>query len=84
MSYDYAVKRLDSSQPIIHCKTVKLNDSNEETGLVTCSGPEGASFRFDKRSGRFIRSQPTGYITLKTAAEAEGRPYMEIGKCSPK
>ncbi len=84
LSYDYEVKQLDSAQPIIHCKAVKLIDSNEETGLVSCNGPEGASFTFDKRSGRFIHSQPAGYITLKTGAKTENGPFMEIGKCSPK
>ena len=86
LKYDYAVKTPDSAQPIIHCKAVKLADSNEETGLITCRGSEGASFSFDQRSGRFIRSQPAGYSPLKTGSETKpgGGPYMEIGKCSPK
>ena len=84
LSYDYEVKPLDSSEPIIHCKAVRLTDSNEETGLVSCRSAKDASFSFDKRSGRFIRSQPAGYVTVKTAAEAGDGPYMEIGKCSPK
>ena len=67
LKYDYAVRKLDSPQPIIHCKAVKLNDSNEETGLVTCRGNLGASFSFDKRSGRFIRTQPAGYVGLAGA-----------------
>lgn len=84
LKYDYAVKKIDSRQPLIHCKSVKLTDSNEETGLVTCRGSDGASFSFDKRNGRFIRSQPTGYVTSKADVKAGNGPYMEIGKCSPK
>lgn len=83
LKYDYEIKRLDSPQPVIHCKDVKLTDTNEETGLVVCRGPFGASFNFDKRSGRYIRSQPTGYVSLKTGSKVEGEPYLEIGRCSP-
>ena len=42
----------------------------------------GESFNFDKRSGRYIRSQPTGYVTVKTSSDTESGPYMEIGNCS--
>jgi hypothetical protein len=84
LKYDYAIKMVDSSKPIIHCKTVKLTDSNEETGLVTCRGSFGASFNFDKRNGRYIRTQPAGYVTLKSDSNAGNGPYMEIGNCSPK
>ena len=84
LSYDYEVKNLDSSTPIIHCKTVRLIDSNEETGLITCRGSDGASFSFDKRNGRFIRSQPSGYVTSKADVKTSPGPFMEIGKCSPK
>ena len=83
LKYDYAIKMVDSSKPIIHCKAVKLTDSNEETGLVTCRGSFGASFNFDKRNGRYIRSQPTGYVTLKSGSNTGNGPYMEIGSCSP-
>ncbi len=84
LKYDYEIKKVDSSQSIIHCKDVKLTDSNEETGLITCRGSFGASFNFDRRSGRYIRSQPTGYVTLKSGSKVGGGPYMEIGNCSPK
>ena len=84
LKYDYEIKRLDSPQPVILCKNVKLTDSNEETGLVVCRGPFGASFNFDKRNGRYIRSQPTGYVSLKSGSKVESGPYMEIGRCSPK
>ena len=84
LKYDYEIKRLDSSQPVIHCKDVKLTDTNEATGIVACRGPFGASFNFDKRNGRYIRSQPTGYVSLKSASTVENGPYMEIGSCTPK
>ena len=84
LKYDYEIKEVNSQQPIIHCKALKLTDSNEETGLVTCRGPLGESFNFDKRSGRYIRSQPNGYVTMKTSSDTESGPYMEIGNCSPR
>ena len=84
LRYDYEIKRADTSKPIIHCKVVKLNDSNQETGLVTCRGTHGESFEFDKNSGRYIRSQPAGYVTEVAAAETGGGPYIEIGLCAPK
>lgn len=84
LKYDYEIKEVNSKQPIIHCKALKFTNSNEETGLVTCRGPLGASFNFDKRSGRYIRSQPTGYVTMKTNSDTGNGPYMEIGNCSPK
>lgn len=84
LKYDYEIKDVDSQKPIIHCKAVKLTDSNEETGLVLCRGSFGASFNFDKRNGRYVRSQPTGYITRKASTETGNGPYIEIGNCSPK
>ena len=84
LKYDYEIKKVDSQQTIIHCKALKLTDSNQETGQVVCRGPSGASFDFDKRSGRYIRSQPTGYVTTKVNSDTGNGPYMEIGKCSPK
>jgi hypothetical protein len=63
---------------------MKLTDSNEETGLVMCRGSSGAIFDFDKRNGRYIRSQPTGYVTEKTGSDTEKGPYIEIGSCSLK
>lgn len=84
LKYDYEVKEVKSQQPIIHCKALKLIDSNEETGLITCRGPLGESFNFDKRNGRYIRSQPTGYVTMKTGSDSASGPYMEIGNCSLK
>ena len=84
LKYDYEIKQIDASKPMIHCKAVKFPDSNEETGLVTCRGSYGASFNFDKRNGRYIYSQPTGYVTLKSGTKTTNEPYMEIGVCSPK
>lgn len=84
LKYDYEIREADTSKPIIHCKAVKLTDSNEETGLVTCRDSSGASFDFDKRNGRYIRSQPTGYVVLKSGSDAANGPYMEIGNCSPR
>ena len=84
LKYDYEIKKADSQQTIIHCKALKFTDSNQETGQVSCRGPSGASFNFDKRSGRYIRSQPTGYVTTKVNSDTGSGPYMEIGKCSPK
>ena len=80
---DYEIKKVNSPKPIIQCKAVKLADSNEETGLILCRGSLGASFNFDKRSGRYIRSQPTGYVTKETSSETGNGPYIEIGNCSP-
>lgn len=84
LRYDYQIRKIDASQPMIHCKAVKLTESNEETGLVTCRDSNGASFSFDKRSGRFIHSQPTGYVNLEPGAEMGRGPYLEIGNCSLK
>lgn len=82
LKYDYEVKKINSQKPIIHCKALKLTDSNQETGQVVCRGPSGESFNFDKQSGRYIRSQPTGYLTMKTKSGTGSGPYMEIGKCT--
>ena len=84
LRFDYEIKDASSPKPIIHCKSVKETDSNRETGLVLCRGSSGASFDFDKASGRYIRSQPSGYVTQKASSETGGGPYMEIGNCSPK
>ena len=84
LKHDYEIKKIDSQKAIIHCKNVKYTDSNEETGLIACRGPFGASFSIDKRNGRYIRSQPTGYVTLKTNSDTGNGPYMEIGSCTPK
>ena len=84
LKYDYEIRQVNSEQPIIHCKALKLTDSNQETGQVSCRGPSGSSFNIDKRSGRYIRSQPTGYISMKVNSDTGSGPYMEIGKCSPK
>ena len=92
LKYDYEIKKADSQHPIIQCKAVKYIDSNEETGLIACRGPFGASFNIDKRNGRYIRSQPTGYVTMKINSNSNSStdmgtangPYMEIGNCSAK
>ena len=84
LNYDYRIEEQASAEPIIHCRAVKLVDSNEETGLVLCRGPYGASFNFDTRNGKYIRSQPTGYVTDASGSTAEKLPYLEIGNCSPK
>lgn len=84
LKYDYEVKDAGSSKPIIHCKSLKYPDSNEETGLIMCKGSFGASFNIDKQSGRYVRAH-TGYsFTRQTSAEATEGPYMEIGNCTPK
>lgn len=82
LKHDYQVRDVSSTKPIIHCKAVKESDSNRETGLILCRGSHGASFDIDKESGRYIRSQPSGYVTKKASSEPGGGPYMEIGVCS--
>ena len=84
LNYDYKIEEQVSAEPIIHCRAVKMVDSNEETGLVLCRGPYGASFNFDTRNGKYIRSQPTGYVTNTVGSASEKLPYLEIGNCSPK
>ena len=84
LKFDYEIKNVGSPKPIIHCKAIKETDSNQETGLILCRGSFGASFNIDKVSGRYIRSQPTGYLTKKAGSESEDGPYMEIGNCSLK
>lgn len=84
LSYDYSVEEPVSTEPIIHCRAVKQVDSNEETGLVLCRGPYGASFNLDTRNGKYIRSQPTGYVANSVSSNSENLPYIEIGNCSPK
>jgi hypothetical protein len=84
LKFDYEIKDVSSSKPIIHCRAVKETDSNQATGLILCRGSLGASFNIDKGSGRYIRSQPSGYLTQKTSSETGVGPYMEIGNCSLK
>jgi hypothetical protein len=83
LKYDYEIIAAGSSKPVIRCKTVRLPDSNEETGLILCKGSLGASFNIDTRTGRYIRSQPAGYMTWQASTESSAGPYMEIGNCSP-
>jgi hypothetical protein len=82
LEYDYEVTDADSSKPVIRCKAVRLPDSNQQTGLILCRGSLGASFNIDTATGRYIRSQPTGYVTRRTSTEAGDGPYLEIGSCS--
>jgi len=84
LKYDYEIKDVSSPKPIIHCKAVKETDSNLETGIILCRGSLGASFNIDKGSGRYVRSQPSGYVTQKASSGTGDGPYMEIGNCSPK
>lgn len=81
LKYDYEIKDAGSSKPVIHCKAVRLPDSNEETGLIMCRGSFGASFNIDRETGRYVRSQPTGYVTKRTSTATEEGPYLEIGNC---
>ncbi len=62
---------------------MKLADSNEETGLIMCKGLFGASFNIDRQTGRYIRSQPTGYVTRQASTRDDEGPFMEIGSCGP-
>ena len=82
LKYDYEITAAGSSKPVIRCKSVKLPDSNEETGLIMCKGPFGASFNIDTVTGRYIRTQPTGYVTRQTSTAANETPFMEIGSCT--
>ena len=84
LKHDYEIKDVSSTKPILHCRAVKETDSNQETGLILCRGSFGASFNIDKGSGRYIRSQPSGYVTKKASSETGDGPYMEIGNCSIK
>jgi hypothetical protein len=84
LKYDYEIIAADSSHPVIRCKSVKLPDSNEETGLIMCKGTFGASFNIDTVTGRYIRSQPTGYVTRQASTDSGDGPYIEIGNCSAK
>jgi len=84
LKHDYEIKDVSSTKPILHCRAVKETDSNQETGLILCRGSFGASFNIDKGSGRYIRSQPSGYVTKKASSETGAGPYMEIGNCSLK
>ena len=83
LKYDYRIEERVSAKPVINCKTIKVADSNEETGLILCRGSFGASFNFDTRNGKYIRSQLTGYVINTTGSPAENLPYIEIGNCSP-
>lgn len=81
LKYDYEVRDAGSSKPVIHCKSVKLPDSNEETGLILCKGSFGATFNIDRQTGRYIRTQPTGYVLREASTQSEDGPFMEIGNC---
>jgi len=82
LKYNYRIEERVSAKPIINCKTIKSADSNEDTGLILCRGSFGASFNFDTRSGKYIRSQLTGYVMNTTGSPSEKSPYIEIGNCS--
>ena len=84
LKYDYRIEERVSAKPIISCKTIKSADSNEDTGLILCRGSFGASFNFDTRSGKYIRSELTGYVVNTTGSPSEKLPYIEIGNCSPR
>ena len=84
LKYDYEIREAGSSKTVIHCKSIKIPDSNEETGLIMCRGSSGASFNIDTKTGRYIRSQPTGYLTRLASTAADDTPYMEIGSCAPR
>lgn len=81
LKYDYEVINARSSAPVVYCKSVKYPDSNEKTGLIMCRGAFGAIFNIDTTTGRYIRTQPTGYVTQQASTGAEDTPYMEIGNC---
>ena len=81
LKYDYEIRDAASSKPVIHCKSVRLPDSNQETGLIMCRGSFGASFNIDTTTGRYIRAQPAGYVTRPASTEADDTPYLEIGNC---
>lgn len=81
LKYDYQITEAGSSKPVIHCRAVKLADSNQETGLIMCKGAFGASFNIDREAGRYIRSQPNGYVTRQASTQSADGPYMEIGSC---
>ena len=81
LHYDYEITETDSAKPVIHCKTVKFPDSNEETGFIMCKGPFGTSFNIDKVTGRYIRSETTGYMERHASSASGDGPYMEIGNC---
>ena len=85
LRYDYEITAAGSPTPVIRCKSVRLPDSNEETGLIMCKGSFGAVFNIDTATGRYVRSQPTGYVTRQasTDPDADGGPYIEIGNCTP-
>ena len=84
LKYDYEIREAGSSNTVIHCKAIRFSDSNDETGLIMCRGSSGASFNIDTQTGRYIRSQPTGYLTRLASTAADDNPYMEIGSCSAK
>ncbi len=82
LKFDYEVREASTSKPVIHCKAARLPDSNEETGLILCKGSFGATFNIDRRTGRYIRTQPTGYVLRQASTQAdEDGPFMEIGNC---
>lgn len=83
LKYDYEVKDAGSAKSVILCKSIKLPDTNQETGLIMCKGPFGGTFNIDKVTGRYIRSQTTGYVTRQASTSPGNGPYLEIGSCIP-
>jgi hypothetical protein len=83
LKYDYEVTDAESSKPVIQCKSVRLPDSNEETGLIMCKGSFGASFNIDRRNGRYVRAHTDGYVTRQASTKTTQGPYLEIGNCAP-
>lgn len=84
LKFDHEVRMVDSEKPLIHCKTARFADSNEESGMMYCRGTRGASFTYNKRTGKYIRSDLAGYVEIEMeASEVKPVPFIEIGKCSP-
>ena len=81
LKYDYEIRDASSSKPVIRCKSVRYPDSNEKTGLIMCRGSFGAVFNIDTRTGRYIRTQPSGYVTQQASSGTGETPYLEIGNC---
>ena len=76
-AYKYKVTEMGKDFQMATCK-----DGFSRYGNLICGGGSlGMDFRFNRNSGRYIKTYPGGY---HTGGDAKAdTPSIEIGKCSP-
>ena len=80
--YAFEVVKIGSKYPEANCE-----EGFGEYGFLICNGA-GQDFRFQKKNGRYIRSNVMGYFNVLPSSNGitdstSDTPFLEIGKCSP-